>query len=57
VGQFSSGGGHFGLLFTKGNPLVTCVNKALSTLTSNGTLTSLQKKWLQLYLKIPTIQP
>jgi polar amino acid transport system substrate-binding protein len=57
LGQFSSGSGHFGLLFTKGNPLVACVNKALSTLTSNGTLTSLQKKWLQVYLKIPTIQP
>jgi len=57
LGQFSSGSGHFGLLFTKGNPLVTCVNKALSTLTSNGTLASLQKKWLQVYLTIPTIKP
>jgi len=33
------------------------VNKALSTLKSNGTLAALQKKWLQLYIKIPTIQP
>jgi polar amino acid transport system substrate-binding protein len=57
LGQFSSGSGHFGLLFTKGNPLVTCVNKALSTLTSNGTLASLQKKWLQVFLAIPTIKP
>jgi polar amino acid transport system substrate-binding protein len=57
LGQFSSGSGRFGLLFTKGNPLVTCVNKALSTLTSNGTLASLQKKWLQVYLTIPTIKP
>jgi len=57
LGQFSSGSGHFGLLLTKGNPLVTCVNKALSTLKSNGTLASLQKKWLQVYLAIPTIKP
>ena len=57
LGQFSSGSGHFGLLFHLGNPLVTCVNKALSTLKSNGTLAALQKKWLQLYIKIPTIQP
>ena len=38
VGQFPSSGEHFGLLFHKGNPLVTCVNKALATLNSNGTL-------------------
>ncbi|SRR6185437_4046792 len=57
VGQFSSGSGHFGLLFSKGNPLVTCVNKALSTLTSNGTLTALQHQWLKIYLSIPTIKP
>ena len=31
-------GEHYGLVFAKGNPLVTCVNKALATLTSNGTL-------------------
>ena len=32
VGQFPSTGEHYGLLFHKGNPLVTCVNKALATL-------------------------
>ena len=57
LGQFSSGSGHFGLLFHLGDPLVTCVNKALSTLRSNGTLASLQKKWLQAFLTIPTIKP
>jgi polar amino acid transport system substrate-binding protein len=57
LGQFSSGSGHFGLLFSKGDPLVTCVNKALSTLTANGTLAALQKQYLQIYLKIPTRQP
>jgi polar amino acid transport system substrate-binding protein len=57
VAQFPSTGEHFGLLFQKGNPLVGCVNKALATLHSNGTLTSLQKKYLQVYLSVPTIKP
>jgi polar amino acid transport system substrate-binding protein len=57
VGQFPSTGEHYGLLFAKGNPLVTCVNKALATLKSNGTLASLQKKYLQIYLSVPTIKP
>jgi polar amino acid transport system substrate-binding protein len=57
LGQFSSGSGHFGMLFHLGNPLVRCVNKALATLTSNGTLAQLQKKYLQIYLSIPTLKP
>ena len=57
VGQFPSTGEHYGLLFAKGNPLVSCVNGAITTLKSNGTLTSLQKKYLQIYLSVPTIQP
>ena len=57
VGQFPSTGEHYGLLFAKGNPLVGCVNKALATLKSNGTLAGLQKKYLQIYLSVPTIKP
>jgi polar amino acid transport system substrate-binding protein len=57
VAQFPSTGEHYGLLFTKGNSLVSCVNKALSTLKANGTLAALQKKYLQVYLTVPTIQP
>jgi polar amino acid transport system substrate-binding protein len=57
VGQFPSTGDHFGLLFSKGNPLVTCVNQAIATLKSNGTLAALQKKYLQIYLSVPTIKP
>jgi polar amino acid transport system substrate-binding protein len=57
VGQFPSSGEHFGLLFHKGNPLVGCVDKALATLHHNGTLTALQKKYLQVYLSVPTLQP
>ena len=57
VGQFPSTGEHYGLLFSKGDPLVTCVNKAIATLKSNGTLQHLQKQYLQIYLAVPTIQP
>jgi polar amino acid transport system substrate-binding protein len=46
VGQFANQGEHFGLVFSKGNPLAACVDKAIATLKSNGTLASLQSKWL-----------
>ncbi len=57
VAQFPSTGEHYGLLFHKGDALAACVDKALSTLRGNGTLSSLQKKYLQLYLKVPVIKP
>jgi polar amino acid transport system substrate-binding protein len=57
VAQFPSSGEHYGLLFTKGNPLVGCVNKAIATLRSDGTLAALQKQYLQIYLTVPTIKP
>jgi len=57
VAQFPSTGEHSGLLFSKGNPLVGCVNKAIATLKSHGTLKQLQKQYLQIYLTVPTIQP
>jgi polar amino acid transport system substrate-binding protein len=48
LGQFPAepGGEHFGLVFQKGNSLVECVNKALGTLRSNGTLKQLDQQWL-----------
>jgi polar amino acid transport system substrate-binding protein len=57
VGQFPSSGEHYGLLFHKGDPLVSCVNKALSTMTSHGTLAQLAKKYLQVYLTVPVLKP
>jgi hypothetical protein len=36
---------------------VSCVNKALSTLTSNGTISSIAKLYLQSYLSVPVIKP
>ena len=57
VAQFPSVGEHYGLVFAKGNKLVTCVNKAIASLQADGTLTALQKKYLGIYLKFPVIQP
>ena len=48
VGQFAAqeGGEQFGMLFAKGNPLVTCVNKVLAGLKSSGELQKIQDQWL-----------
>ncbi|MGB2874697.1 MAG: ABC transporter substrate-binding protein [Gaiellaceae bacterium] len=48
LGYFAAppGGEHLGLVFQKGNSLVQCVNKALTTLGTNGTLKQLQHQWL-----------
>ncbi len=57
VAQFPTVGEHYGLLFAKGNPLVSCVNKAIASLKSNGMLASLQQRYLKIYTSFPTIQP
>jgi polar amino acid transport system substrate-binding protein len=57
VAQFPSTGEHYGLVFEKGNKLVTCVNKAIASLQANGTIPRLQKKYLGIYLHFPTIKP
>jgi polar amino acid transport system substrate-binding protein len=57
IGQFPSVGEHYGLLFQKGNKLVGCVNSALATLRTNGTMAALQKKWLSIYTSVPVIKP
>ena len=36
---------------------MACADKALATLTADGTLTALGKKYLQVYLSVPTIKP
>jgi len=59
VGQFQPETGEqeeFGLLFEKGNPLVTCANQALATLKSDGTLAALEKKWLSDVVNVPTLK-
>ena len=48
LGQFPTVGTpeHFGLVLAKGSSLTSCVNDALAKLHSDGTLASLQQKWL-----------
>jgi polar amino acid transport system substrate-binding protein len=56
VGKFPPAGEQFGMAFEKGNPLVTCVNQAIETLKTNGTLDQLQTRWLASYNSVPLIQ-
>ncbi len=44
-----------GMLFEEGNPLVSCVNAALATLSSNGSLASLEEEWLNQGGGVPTL--
>jgi polar amino acid transport system substrate-binding protein len=55
VGQFESTGEHFGMLFEKDNPLVTCVNSVLDDMRSAGTLDNYAQQYLSDYLGVPTI--
>jgi polar amino acid transport system substrate-binding protein len=58
LGQFPTVGTpeHFGLVFEKGNSLVSCVNDALSKLRADGTLQSLQDKWLSKSAGAPVLK-
>jgi polar amino acid transport system substrate-binding protein len=58
VGRFPTIGGkeHLGLVFEKGNDLVTCVNKALATLKSNGTLAQIQNEWISSKANAPVLK-
>ncbi len=49
VGQFPQTGGaqeQFGFVLEKGNPLVECVNEAMASLRSDGTLAEIEQTWL-----------
>jgi polar amino acid transport system substrate-binding protein len=47
LGQFqTTTGEHFGMVLQKGNPLVTCLNKAIGVIRGNGTLEKLEKTWI-----------
>ncbi|MGI8888192.1 MAG: transporter substrate-binding domain-containing protein [Nocardioidaceae bacterium] len=58
VGQFQPTSGEteeFGLLFEKGNPLVSCVNDAIGSLERAGTLDKLEKRWLSQTVDVPEL--
>ncbi|HUB70959.1 MAG TPA: ABC transporter substrate-binding protein [Acidimicrobiales bacterium] len=57
VGQFPSTGEHYGLLFRKGNPLVPCVDSALTVMGRDGQLAALSKRYLAIYNSIPALKP
>lgn len=57
VGQFPSTGEHYGLLFRKGNPLVACVDSALTAMGRDGVLAALSKKYLGIYNSVPVLKP
>ncbi len=57
VGQFPSTGEHYGLLFRKGNPLVSCVDSALTAMARDGDLAALSKKYLGIYNSVPVLKP
>ena len=59
AGQFSTQGAapeQFGLLFESGNPLVECVNQAITTLKDDGTLAQIQDEWLSQAVDAPVIE-
>jgi polar amino acid transport system substrate-binding protein len=56
AGQFSApGGDNWGLLMSKGSPLTSCVDRAVSSLRSNGTLTKLDKRWIASASSVPVL--
>ena len=56
AGQFSApGGDNWGLLLAKGSGLTRCVDKALTTLRSNGTLTALDHRWIASAANVPVL--
>jgi polar amino acid transport system substrate-binding protein len=58
VGQFEATGDQeeFGLLFEKGNPLVTCVDTAITALKDDGTLDQLEQEWLSQTVDVPVLE-
>jgi len=58
VGRFPTVGSqeYFGVTFQKNNPLVNCVNKAISALKENGTLDRLEQKWITSKANAPLMQ-
>lgn len=58
IGQFAAAGNQerFGMVFQKGNPLVGCVNKALTRLRRAGTLQKIQQTWLAKVTGAPVLK-
>jgi polar amino acid transport system substrate-binding protein len=57
VAQFRSSTEHYALLLGKANPLTSCVDSALQTMSEKGELAALSKKYLSIYNSVPVIKP
>lgn len=56
AGQFSApGGDQWGLLLAKNSGLTTCVTRAVTTLTNDGTLAALSKRWIASAANVPVL--
>ena len=58
IGQFVAKGNqeHFGMVFQKGNRLVTCVNNALANMKRTGVLKRIQQIWLAKVTGAPVLK-
>ena len=60
IGQFApdmnDSPDQFGMLMEEGNPLKSCVDTALETLSGNGTLAAIEAEWLQSTTGVPLIK-
>jgi polar amino acid transport system substrate-binding protein len=58
IGQFPASGEqeYFGMVFEEGNPLRECVNQAIAELEADGTLASIQDRWLSQRVQAPVLE-
>jgi polar amino acid transport system substrate-binding protein len=58
IGQFPTSGvqEYFGMVFEEGNPLRDCVNQAIAELEADGTLASIQDRWLSERVQAPVLE-
>jgi polar amino acid transport system substrate-binding protein len=57
AGQFSApGGDNWGALLSKGSKLTPCVDRAITSLRSDGTLTKLSKRWIASAASVPVLR-
>ena len=60
IGQFASDAGdnldQFGMLMEDGNPLKSCIDAAISSMTENGKLAAIEAEWLQNTTGVPLIK-
>jgi len=57
AGQFSAPGGDtWGVLLSKGSGLTACVNRAMTSLRSDGTLDALSHRWIAAAASVPVLR-